>query len=111
MAKVFGIISLELNPGVQAEEFIRFFNDQYAALGARLGWKGSVLQADKGERMGKLAVIWEIENQEQRDRYALAAGGLTDEGKRVLEPDFSLLGETWEKLVAHGESTDYVIQA
>ena len=93
------------------EEFIRFINDQYAPLGARLGWKGYVLKADQGERNGKLAVIWEIPSQEQRDRYVLS-GVLTDEGTRVLEPDFSRLNETWGKLVANqlSTSTDYVVQ-
>ncbi len=110
MAKVIGVLMINLNPGVGEEEFIRFFNDQYAELGARMGWKGTVLKGDRGEREGKLVVFWEIPSQEQRDRYVLPGPILTAEGTEVLEPDFSRLSETWSKLVASDEFTDYVLQ-
>jgi hypothetical protein len=47
VAKTIGFFTIELRQGVKAEEFIQFFNDQYAPLGARMGWKGSVLNAQR----------------------------------------------------------------
>ena len=37
MAKVFGVTPLELRPGVDEQEFIKFFAEQYAPLGSQTG--------------------------------------------------------------------------
>ena len=88
MAKIFAFIPLELRPGITEQEFIKFYYEQYAPFGARLGWKGSVLKADRGERAGKFAAIWEIPTVEQRDRFQPALDQLTEEAKRLLGPEF-----------------------
>ena len=37
MAKVFGVTPLELRPGVNGEDFAKFWIEEYAPLGVRLG--------------------------------------------------------------------------
>ncbi len=68
MAKVFGVTPMELRPGVSGEDFAKFWIEEYAPLGLRLGWTSHVLKADRGERAGKYAVIWEQPSVEERDR-------------------------------------------
>ena len=84
MAKVFGVTPLELLPGVNGEDFAKFWIEEYAPLGLRLGWISHILKADQGERAGKYAVIWEIASVEERDRFVSAPGQLTEEGLAVV---------------------------
>jgi hypothetical protein len=109
MAKVFGVTPITLRPGVEEKDFVKFWNEQYAPLGSRLGWKGYVLKADKGERTGKLAVIWEIPSVEQRDRFSLP-DGLTEEGKRVLGSEFDERNKELLTYIVDWPSNDYVEQ-
>jgi hypothetical protein len=110
MAKVFGFTPLELRPGVDEKEFFKFFNEQFGPLGARLGWKGYVLKADRGERVGKVAVIWEIPSVEQRDLYNPPSDELTDEAKRLLGPEFDELNKILDTYVTGWPYTDYIEQ-
>jgi hypothetical protein len=111
MAKVFGITPLELRPGVDEREFVKFWNEQYAPLGTRLGWKGTILKADQGERAGKLAVIWEIPSVEQRDRFTKGeAGNLTEEGQRLLGSDFDEMNKKLDTYIVDWPFTDYIEQ-
>jgi hypothetical protein len=90
MAKVFIIIPLELLPGIKGEDFVKFWLEEFAPMGQKQGWTTHVLKADRGERVGKYAVIWEVPSVESRDRI-VTSEGLTAEGKRLLEPDFQTL--------------------
>ena len=110
MAKVFGVVSLELHPGVNEQEFIKFFNEQYAPLGARLGWKGFLLKADRGERAGKFAFIWEIPSVEQRDRFYPTMGEIHEEGRRLLGSEFDEMMKKLPTYVTGWPRTDYVEQ-
>jgi hypothetical protein len=109
MAKIFGFTPLELHPGVDEKEFIKFFVEQYAPLGARLGWKGYVLKADQGERAGMFAVIWEIPSVEQRDRFVLP-DKITEEGHRLLDPEFGEMNKKLGSYVKDWPFTDYIEQ-
>jgi len=112
MAKIFGFTPLELRSGVNEQEFVKFFAEQYAPLGARLGWKGYVLKADRGERTGKLAAIWEIPSVEQRDRFfQIQADKLTEEALRLLGPEFAELSKKLDTYVKDWPFTDYIEQA
>jgi hypothetical protein len=108
MAKVFGVTPLELRPGVNGEDFAKFWIEEYAPLGLRLGWIGHVLKADQGERTGKYAVIWEIASVQERDRYVSAPGQLTEEGSRLLGADFDTLNERLDTYIAGWPFTDYI---
>jgi hypothetical protein len=107
MAKVFGITPLELRPGVNGEDFVKFWLEELAPMGQRLGWTTHVLKADRGERVGKYAVIWELPSVESRDRIIMS-DGLTAEGKRLLEPGFQTLNEKLATFVTGWPNTDYV---
>ncbi len=108
MAKIFGVTPLELRPGVDEQEFVKFFNEQYAPLGARLGWKGYVLKADRGERAGKFAAIWEIQSVAQRNRFI--PDELTEEAVRLLGPEFDEMGKKLDTYVTGWPFTDYIVQ-
>jgi hypothetical protein len=110
MAKVFGFTPLELRPDVNEQEFIKFFAEQYAPLGARLGWIGYVLKADRGERAGKFAAIWEIPSVEQRDRFVPAPDQITEEGLRLLGPEFDEANKKLDTYVMGWPFTDYIQQ-
>ena len=108
MAKVFGVTPLELRAGVNAEDFVRFWIEEYALLGVRLGWTSHVLKADRGERAGKYAVIWELPSVESRDRVISADGPISEEGLRLLGPDWDKLKERLNTFITGWPYTDYV---
>ena len=93
MAKVFGVTPIELRPGVSGEDFVKFWIEEYAPLGVRVGWTSHVLKADRGERAGKYAVIWELPSVESRYRVCPARGQISEEGLRLLGPDWDKLNE------------------
>ena len=110
MTKIFGFTPLELRPGVDEQEFVKFFNEQYAPLGARLGWKGYLLKADRGERAGKFAAIWEMPSVDQRDRFVTGLGQVNEEGLRLLGPEFAEMNEELHTYVMGWPYTDYIVQ-
>jgi hypothetical protein len=109
MAKVFGVTPLELRPGVNGEDFVKFWIAEYAPLGVRLGWISHVLKADRGERAGKYAVIWELPSVESRDRVRPVAGGpISEEALRLLGPDWDALNKRLSTYIEGFPFTDYV---
>jgi hypothetical protein len=81
----------------------------YAPFGARLDWKGSALEADRGERAGKYATILEIPSVEQRNHFFSAESAATEEAKRQLGPEFNEMTKKVDTYVA-GAFTDYIEQ-
>ena len=108
MAKVFSVVPLELHPGVKGEDFVKFWIEEYAPLGQRLGWESHVLKGDNGERVGQYAVIWEMPSVESRDRIMQRDGQLTAEGQRLLEPDFQTLNKKLDTFVTGWPFADYI---
>jgi hypothetical protein len=108
MAKLFSVVPLTLQAGVTGEDFVKFWLEEYGPLGQRLGWTSHVLKADRGERVGQYAVIWEIPSVELRDRFVQADGELTAEGKRLLEPDFQVLNQKLDTFVTGWLDTAYI---
>jgi hypothetical protein len=108
MAKVFGVTPIELRPSVIGEDFVRFWIEEYAPLGVRLGWISHVLKADRGERAGKYAVIWELPSVESRDRVVLADGQIAEVGLRLLGPDWDKLNAELDTFITGWPYTDYV---
>ena len=108
MAKIFSVVPLELQPGVKGEDFVKFWLEEYALLGQRLGWESHVLKADRGVRVGQYAVIWEMPSVESRDRIVREDGQLTEEGKRLLEPDFQILNKKLDTFVTGWPDTNYI---
>ncbi len=108
MAKVFSVATLELRPGVRGEDFERFWIEQYAPMGTKLGWTAYIAKGDRGERAGKYAVIWEIPSVETRDRFAPADGVFTQELHDRLGPDFERLDKQLDTFIEGWPHTDYV---
>jgi hypothetical protein len=110
MAKIYSVVPLELRPGVDGEEFVKFWNGQFAQFGERLGWKGYVLKSDRGDRKGQYAVIWEIPDVEGRDRYVPSPDHITEEALRLLGPDWDKCNEILDTYVTGWPFTDYIVQ-
>ncbi len=108
MAKVYIFQTLELHPGVKGEDFEKFFLEEYAPLGPKIGWYPTLLKGDRGERAGKYAAIWEIESVEARNRIAYGVGQFTEEGLRRLGPEFQRLNEKYQKNFAQVSGTNYI---
>jgi hypothetical protein len=108
MAKVFVVVPLELHPGVNGEDFEKFWIEEYAPIGLRLGVIGRALKADRGERAGKYAMIWEWASVESRDRVFPPQGQISEEGLRLLGPDWEKLSKKLNTFITGWPNTDYV---
>jgi len=108
MAKIFSVVPLELHPGVKGEDFVKFWLEEYAPLGQRLGWGSHVLKGDRGARVGQYAVIWEMPSVESRDQIVRGDGQLTEKGQRLLEPDFQALNTKLDTFVTGWPFADYI---
>jgi hypothetical protein len=110
MARIIGVFQIELRAGVNPQEFIRFINDRYAPMAARVNWTGSVGLADRGERKGKLALFWEFENQAQRDIAFPDADSMSETARKLFGPELDENGKIWAQLVESQTYSDYVLQ-
>jgi len=116
MPKVFGLHEMELPPGVEPEEYERFFAEEIAPMPKLTGWKTSLLKGDRGARTGKYLVLHEIESPEARDRYFPRPGEASEEFTRFLEqrPEAAAVLEKWQEYGLDSENditTDYVVVA
>jgi hypothetical protein len=85
MPKVFGLHEIELQPGVEPEEYERFFAEEIAPSPQLPGWKTHLLKGERGARAGKYLVLLEIESLEARDRYFPGPHEESEEFTRFLE--------------------------
>jgi hypothetical protein len=108
MPKVFGLHEIELQPGVDPEEYERFFAEEIAPSPELPGWKTHLLKGERGARAGKYLVLLEIENLESRDRYFPRPGEESEEFTRFFEqhPEAAAALEKWQKLGPFGSETD-----
>jgi hypothetical protein len=108
MAKVFGIHTFELRPGANEQDLVKIANELLFPAGDKLGWKGYVLKADRGERIGKFAIIWEVPSVEQRDHFVPTANQPTEEAKSLFGTKVDEFFEKADALVLNWSVTDYV---
>src|SRR5215203_1303380 len=85
MPKVFGRHEIELQPGVEPEDYERFFAEELAPTLKLPGWKTHLLRGDRGARGGKYLVLHEIESLDARDRYFPGPGEQSEEFTRFLD--------------------------
>jgi hypothetical protein len=115
MPKVFAVHEMELEPGVEPEEYERFFAEEIAPMAELPGWKTRLLKGDRGARTGKYLVLFEIESLEARDRYFPRPREASEEFRRFFEerPEAAAAMEKWEKYApfdSEGDiTTDYVV--
>ena len=69
MPKVFGMHEIELQPGVEPEDYERFFAEELAPTPQASGMEDPSSKGDRGARGGKYLVLHEIESLDARDRY------------------------------------------
>jgi hypothetical protein len=117
MPKVFGLHEIELKPGVEPDEYERFFAEEIVPTLELPGWRIHLLKGDRGVRTGKYLVLFEIESPEARDRYFPRPGEESEQFTRFFEqhPKAAAAMEKWQSLSPHGSendiSTDYVAVA
>lgn len=70
MAKVYGIHEIVLHPGVNEEEFVRFFHQEYKVGFDAFGWNLVLLKGDRGQRAEKYALLFEIRSLDARARFS-----------------------------------------
>ena len=111
MAKVVGIVALELNPGFTDEQVRELATDTIrefrvpGVVNARLG------QGIRGDRQGNYALIWEFESVETMERYFPMPSTPSDEWERktagapaaILERYFTLFTMSYTDYVVLGE--------
>ena len=114
MPTVYGLHEIELQPGVEPDEYERFFPEELAPSPELPGWKVHLLKGDRGARAGKSLVLLEIESPEARDRYFPSPGEESEEFTRFLQehPEAAAALEKSQKLSPFGSkthvSTDYI---
>jgi hypothetical protein len=106
MAKVVGIHTLELRPGVTEADFERFMLEERRKIPDLPGEKSYFVKGDRGEHVGKYLWIIEIESVETRDRL-YPGGELSEEARRSYETNKAVF-EKGESLAAR-TFTDYVV--
>jgi hypothetical protein len=117
MGKVYGIHEIELHPEVSEKSFVKFFNEEYAKGYTEVGWKLMLLKGDRGQRVGKYAILVEIVSLEARDRFSPAHNVMSEEGKRWVAEHQELIdymSKKWASFSptdwgAHLEYTDYLV--
>jgi hypothetical protein len=115
MAKVFGMHSIELKPGVSEQEFEEFIQKEVIPLYRIVpGQTTHLLKGDRGERNGKYLVLIELESTERRDHIYPPV----EDGGGVAKDVLQLVGNTdhiWAKFATFAEGfpdpafTDYVM--
>jgi hypothetical protein len=95
MARVFGLHEIELNPGVNEEDFENFFLNEVTKAAFYPGWKVRLLKGDRGARKGKYLMLVDIESLEARERFSPTPNEASEEAnqfdqehKDELEPVF-----------------------
>ena|SRR6476620_4186475 len=99
MGKVYGLHTLQLNPGVTGEDFERFVASNIRHWPTLPGWRIALLKGDRGDQVGQYLALIELESIEARDRVA-PAGPLedTEEGRQWLAAVGPLM-EQWREYV------------
>jgi hypothetical protein len=117
MTRVFGMHEIELNPGVNEEDFENFFLNEVAKAPYYPGWSFRLLKGDRGERKGKYLMLVDIDSLEARERFSPAENQPSEEANQFdhehnndLEPIFQKWGTFSPTQVGQNSSyTDYLV--
>ncbi len=110
MSMVYGVHMVELNPGVDTEDFEAFVLGKFLPALRNLkapGVEFHLLKADRGERDGKYLFLMLFDSVETRDRYFPGHNRPSPELLALIKP-LQSLSEKWDRLSARSK-TDYVI--
>ena len=110
MAKVYGVHTIALHPGVQAADFERFVREEIH-MDTYAGQKMMVLRGDRGDRDGKFLVIVEFESETARDELFPPNAMPSDKMMQAWQPHMAKL-EKWASMatpIQYTVGTDYVV--
>jgi hypothetical protein len=106
MAKVFGFIQFELLPNVSPADYEAFVAQASAGGFDRPGMVFHFVKADRGERKGRYAFLFEFEDVVARNRlFPVEGSGTPDE---VLAEKLKVMLGGMRKLTGPFSFTDYV---
>lgn len=108
MAKVYDITPIELRPGVKGSDLEAFWLNEYGPQGRKLDWISHLLLADRGDRAGKYAVLWEMPSVELRDRYVPEPDRISAEALHLLGPEFDALNERLMQFITDWPYSQYI---
>jgi len=93
-AKVFGIHTIELHPGVKGEDFEKFYLEEFSPqLPTLEGWTTHLLKGERGIGTGRYLVMFEIESVAARDRYYPSPDQPSAKAQGTLESHMALWGK------------------
>jgi hypothetical protein len=107
MAKIFGIHTFELRPGVTEADFERFMLEAGRQIPDLPGEKSYFVKGDRGEHVGAYRLIVVIDSVAERDRLYPSAGELSGEALQRFET-YRAIYEQGELLAVHA-FTDFVV--
>ena len=84
MATVYGMHEIELRAEVDPEEYEAWFAEEVAGQPLLPGWKAHLLRGDRGRRAGKYLLVFEMDSDEDRDRYFTAENEESEELTQYL---------------------------
>ena len=113
MTRVFGMHEIELNPGVNEEDFENFVLNEMSAGPAYPGWSMRLLKGDQGARKGKYLILFDIESVEARDRSNQSPDEV-EQFDKAFEKEWEPLFQKWNTftptdLGQHPNYTDYLV--
>jgi hypothetical protein len=107
MAKVFGIHTFELRPGVTEADFERYMIEAGHKIPDLPGEKSYFVKGDRGEHAGAYLLIVVIDSVADRDRLYPSPTELSAEALQRFET-YKAIYEQGESLATHA-FTDYVV--
>ena len=85
MAKVLGMHTVELKPGVNEQEFEEFFKADVLPVYRKVpGQTVHLIKGDRGERAGKYLVLIELESAERRDQIYPSEGVIAEDVQQLI---------------------------
>ena len=111
MATVYGMHEIELRAEVDPEEYEAWFAEEVAGQPLLPGWKAHLLRGDRGRRAGKYLLVFEMDSDEDRDRYFTAENEESEELAQYLA-EHPEIAEVWQRarsFEAADVATDYEV--
>jgi hypothetical protein len=115
MSKILGIHQILVHPGTNLDGFRQFIKNELSQMYEP--WKITLLKGDRGEKVGKYAIMFEIGSIEDRSRLSPAPHTSSEEDKKWKADHRDLveaLMQKWDKfsstdIQTHTEYTDYIV--
>ena len=107
MPKLYGIHSVQLKPGVDAQAFERFIAEEAFRTPPSSGLTLRLVKGDRGDREGEYLIIFDYDTVERRNRDFPTPG----QPSAVFQQEMQAVSAAWDKLgdfTSTDSFTDYV---